>query len=126
MTNLNIDFERVPTAIDDEVIVEDEGQAALDFGDRATVRKVHRDAKAAETEFNEYIKTLMSTLQGRSFVRTVVYEWCHVATPSFVTEAAQTAFNEGERNVGQRLLASVIALAPQDYVKMLMETSNGR
>lgn len=122
-TDHAIDFERVPSALVDEP-GEPEVQLNLDYADREVTREAHKRAREREVVFDETLKGIMSTPQGRAFVRTIMFDWCHTEDSSFATDAGQMAFSAGERNIGQRLKAAVVRLAPTDFVKMLMENAN--
>ena len=43
---------------------------------------------------------------------------------SFSSDAMAMAFNEGNRNSGLALLATVNSLAPAEYIKMMQEANN--
>jgi hypothetical protein len=118
-----VDFERLPSALDNGPETE-EAQLNLDYADRDTTRAAHKSARAREIQFDETLAGIMSTPQGRAFVRVLLFEWCHVEDTTFAAEHAQMAFAAGERNVGQRLKAAVVRLAPNDFLKMLMENAN--
>lgn len=124
-TGAALDFETVPSALDDEPEA-DEVQLNLDYAERDTVRDAARTAKDREAVFDECLKGLMSTPTGRSFVRTVMFDWCRTEDSVYSTDHGQMSFAAGERNIGQRLKAAVVRVAPSDYVKMLMENANVR
>lgn len=73
------------------------------------------------------LQGLTSTREGRRFIF-LELERCHVFGMSIALDGdnafARTAFMEGERNVGNRLLAEVSSLFPKEYVELLRENSN--
>lgn len=50
-----------------------------------------------------------------------VLEACHIFASSHTGNALNTAFAEGERNIGLRLLNGIMAAAPDQYVQMMRE-----
>ena len=66
------------------------------------------------------VKTILSTKDGRAWMLSIL-EFCHIFAPSYTGEAFSTAFQEGQRNVGLRLLADVTRIAPEEYALMLRE-----
>ena len=92
--------------------------------DADPIESSQKDAKAknrlaALTE-NEDVIWLMSNKRGRRIVnrlldRTGVYRL------SFHTNALQMAFNEGNRNLGNSLLAQITVLCPERYTELLNE-----
>lgn len=85
-----------------------------------------RDAKLkqlAERETEDFI-WLMRDVRGRRFLWRTLSE-CHVFKTSF-TGNSQTFFNEGERNVGLRLLNRINTLCPERYLDMIREAQTDR
>jgi hypothetical protein len=66
----------------------------------------------------------MSSVAGRSWTRELL-ESCHIFHASFTGEALSSAFKEGERSIGLRLLAGIMRAYPEAYVQMMSE-QNGR
>lgn len=77
---------------------------------------------AARTEVDD-IKWLMSSKRGRRIVHRVL-EGAGVYRISFHTNALQMAFNEGNRNQGNALLAMVTTHCPERYIDLLNEAKN--
>jgi hypothetical protein len=73
----------------------------------------------------QVVKLLLSTEPGRSWVWRQL-EFCHVFAQSFDGEALGTAFNEGQRSVGLRLIGEVTRADPEAYVLMMREAADGR
>lgn len=83
-----------------------------------------RRLKNAQIVEQDDVKWLMNSKRGRRIVwRTL--ERTGVFRLSFNTNAMQMAFNEGNRNEGNALLTMVNAHAPDLYIEMLKEHTNG-
>lgn len=67
----------------------------------------------------------MTSKRGRRIVWRLLEE-AGVFRISFNPNAMQMAFNEGNRNYGNKLLASIHALCPELYPVMVREVTNGR
>jgi len=85
-------------------------------------RKKTKERLARETEQADY-RWLMATAQGRRIVWRML-ERAGVFRSSFSSDAMAMAFNEGNRNSGLALLATVNSLAPAEYIKMMQEAKN--
>lgn len=79
---------------------------------------------ARETEQGD-IKWLVSSKRGRRIVWRLL-DQAGVFRLSFNTNAAQMAFNEGNRNTGNRLLAMVNDVAPEAFTVMLKESKSDK
>lgn len=77
-----------------------------------------------ETEESDF-KWLMGSKRGRRIVWRLL-EQSGVFRSSFSTTAMQMAFNEGYRNLGNRMLALIHQHSPELYPIMLKEQINGR
>lgn len=86
------------------------------------IRNARQQAKR-DTETNKtIISTLMSTVQGRRWIW-LELSFAQVFTASETLDPARLAYNEGRRNTGLRLLASVTQHAPAMYVRMTEENT---
>ena len=77
-------------------------------------------APLAEKQEADDIKRLMAEPWGRRIARGVL-EHAGVFRLSFTRDAAETAFNEGGRNGGLRLLALIQTHAPDQCIPMMQE-----
>lgn len=68
---------------------------------------------------------LLSTRPGRRFVWSLMAD-CGIFRSSFDNSGSVTAFNEGRREIGLRVLADVNEAAPEQYLVMLRESQEGR
>lgn len=93
---------------------------SYDASDRTHVRLAEKAAKRAERERGVFIASLMSTATGRAWMLELL-EACHIFTTSHSSSALNTAFAEGERNIGLRLLNQIMDACPDDYVLMMKE-----
>jgi hypothetical protein len=91
---------------------------------RARVRQ-EKAAKAKLALDNAVIQNLMNTVAGRGWMRELL-EATHIFHSSYTGEALSSAFKEGERCIGLRILAEVMRACPQAYIQMMMEQSDGR
>lgn len=93
----------------------------VDDGAEGEARKLKARLRR-ETEESDY-KWLMSTARGRRIVWRML-EQSKVYQLSFSTDAMAMAFNEGNKNFGLQLLATISALAPAEYLEMIKEAKN--
>jgi hypothetical protein len=82
-----------------------------------------RKRMASETEELD-LKWLMSSKRGRRIVWRLL-EQSGVFRLSFNTNAMQMAFNEGNRNFGNRTLAQIHVFCPEFYSALVKENHNG-
>lgn len=87
--------------------------------EHATRDRLSRESEEADT------KWLMSSKRGRRIVWRLL-DQCGVFRLSFNTNAMAMAFAEGNRNVGNSMLARIHAVCPELYPTMLKEHRNGR
>lgn len=105
----------------DEDDVPDPHSPTPDVGDKRVVEARNRDMKRRE-------KRIRTTLAGMLTNRDV-REWlwdhltaCNVFSQSFVQgEPDSTAFNEGKRSIGNRLISEIVLADPAAYVTMMKE-----
>ena len=87
--------------------------------DREQVKDAARKAKWTREDELADVRAILATKEGRRFVWRYLTE-CSVFKTSF-TGNSQTFFNEGERNVGLKLMADVNDADPEAYIAMLRE-----
>lgn len=98
----------------------DDKDAPYNASDPEQVSKRKRDKGRKKKSEESVVKTLLSTKDGRAWMLSLL-EFCHIFTPSYTGEMFSTSFNEGQRNVGLRLLIDVTRVAPDEYTLMLRE-----
>ena len=89
-----------------------------DDAERKARKQLDRDAEA------EDFKWLMGSKRGRRIAWRLLEDF-GVFRLSFSTDPLQMAFNEGNRNFGNRVLALVHAHCPEKYPTMIKEQSDG-
>jgi len=88
--------------------------------DRKQIKKAKQAERARlERERNEDL-AVWSTVAGRAYTRRLLAE-CGVFRTSMAADPHWTAYNEGGRNVGLRLLARMTENAPELYALMERE-----
>lgn len=78
-----------------------------------------RNRLAKDTEESDF-KWLVSTKRGRRIVWRVL-EQTGVFRLSFNTNSMQMAFNEGNRNFGNKILAMINSVSPEAFTLMMKE-----
>ena len=92
--------------------------------DRAKSDKEVRDRIESENESID-IKWLMGNKRGRRIIWRLL-DQSGVFRLSFNSNSMTMAFNEGQRNFGNRMLAMIHTLCPELYPAMLKESQNAR
>lgn len=87
--------------------------------DEKQVKEAKRKEKDVRAQELEDIKFVLSSPQGRRFYWRYLSK-CGMFTTSF-TGNSGTYFKEGERNVGLRLYADMMAASPDSYLLMIKE-----
>ena len=77
-----------------------------------------------QTEIGDF-KWLMTQKRARRYVWRQL-EQAGVFQTSFTSDALQMAFNEGQRNLGLRILGFIHEHAPESYLEMLTEQNDRR
>jgi hypothetical protein len=88
-------------------------------------RRIARQDKIDDADVQEVIKTLLGLPKGRKFFWWLLEQTQQGQQP-FTSNALTTAFNCGELNVGQKVLARMVELDPVGYVTMLQERNDVR
>lgn len=95
-----------------------------DASDPSQVNQRNRDAKRRAIRHREVLGGIMSSSNGRAWLWDFL-GGCHMFVTSYTSERTHdTAFNEGERNVGLRLNAEMQRF-PEQYLLMLKENGKG-
>lgn len=97
-----------------------------DLSDPKYVEERKASAKQRQRTNDDAFAALLSSPSGRQWLFDFL-STCHVFTTTHRGEAPLTsAFCEGERNIGLRLIADTMRISPASFTKMLEENSNGR
>jgi len=93
--------------------------------DKEQVKGAKRKEKSRRE--NEVVDTqyILSSFNGRRFLWRYL-ELCGVFKTSFSPESSQAAFNEGQRNVGLRLLSDINEANPDAYLQMMKESKGDK
>src|SRR6266576_349368 len=97
----------------------------VDVSDRTQVRTARRSALAEEREEGERLAAFLGHPVARRWMWRLL-EACHTFGTSFDDNPYRTAFREGERNVGIRVLADIMRNCPHQYSVMTQEAENVR
>jgi hypothetical protein len=94
---------------------------------REGVRERNARLKREAAETRDVIVKVMSTNVGRRWIADLL-AMCHIYQDCLGTDARSSAFLLGERNVGLRLQADILAACPDYFLEMLREQGdrNGR
>lgn len=95
--------------------------------DTSDPRQVEKAIKAAKTKAEvreEGLLQLMKSVQGRAWLYGLI-ELCGPGQNPFVADALRTAFNCGELNIGNQLVAQCHACSTELYLVMMKENTNG-
>lgn len=91
-------------------------------GDRLAAKQ-RQEARDSELARKYSIELAMSTPMGRRFIWDQLAS-CHVFSMSYTPGSFDaTAFREGERNIGQRLMMDVQRFAPNEYLMAVRENA---
>ena len=96
-----------------------------DASNRKDIRRAEKDAKLDETMRIDFLRAAMSTIQGRAFFHDFL-EFCHLFADPFTGDALIEAYRKGERNVGLRTFADLLAHCPDYYIQMVKEANDRR
>jgi hypothetical protein len=95
------------------------------LGEKETEDKRNARAKRIQAGHDNAIRALMSHAETRAWVWDLLTE-CRVYGPVFDRSALQMAFNDGSRNVGLKLIAQIMRVAPDSYIQMSREAEIGK
>lgn len=96
----------------------------FDASDPDQVNQRNRDSKRRDLRHREVLRQIMQSAPGRAWLYDFLAE-CHMNSTSYTSERTHdTAFNEGERNVGLKMNAQMLRF-PAEYFLMLKENGKG-
>lgn len=105
---------------------ENEAEKSYDASDPKAVNNARKRAGRKKASELEVVRVLMNTTQGRAWMFDIL-QMCHISSPTFVRgDPHATSFQEGERNIGNRLLHDINRAAPDMYAKMCSEGGTDR
>lgn len=90
--------------------------------DPKQVKRRRVAARKAAKDDTAVMKAILDSALGRGWIWRFL-EQCHIFETSFSTDALTTAFREGERNQGLRVLSEVLRADPAAYLAMTKENT---
>ena len=97
---------------------------AYNASDETQVKKARKTAEVTEAHMLNEVRRIMGSTPGRRWIYKFL-EMSHVFGMSIIFgQPDRSAFNEGERNIGNMLLADVQNAAPELYLKMIAEAKS--
>lgn len=96
-----------------------------DASNEEDVAAAEEEARLLQTLRDEVVAEIMDTQKGRDWMHGLL-TFTGLFETSFDKNALQMAKNEGERNIGLRLLADIHRVCPEQYVVMIQEKADDR
>src|SRR6267154_4206594 len=94
---------------------------SFDASDPAAAANAEREAARKARDDADVLRKLMFSKQGRGFLYRRL-EMCHIYGNTFAGEETHvSAFQQGEENVGKRLMLEAMDASPDLYVQMIKE-----
>lgn len=91
--------------------------------DSADLKHAAKLARQSEREDEDTIRSIMATSAGRAWMYRKLVR-CHIYTNPYAQSDRDTAFQCGEMNIGQMLLAEVDRTCPDTYLLMMREAND--
>jgi hypothetical protein len=91
--------------------------------DRKSIRRLEKAAKLADAQRRQVITGLMSTSFGREWMWDLLTR-CHCFSVTFNGDALQSAFAEGERNIGIQLINDIMIACPDYFITAMRESND--
>lgn len=104
----------------DNVDEKTQSPSTFNASDPEQVAAKRRSAGKKKKADENVVKQIMSSQAGRAWMHSLLGS-CHCFSMSFTGEALSSAFKEGERNIGNMLISSIMATAPDEFIVMLKE-----
>ena len=83
------------------------------------IKYAETKSKLAQEKIDNDIKIVLSTDSGRSYIWKILSD-CGIFKSSF-TGSSETFFLEGKRSIGLNILADIMRIDPEAYLKMQMK-----
>ena len=90
--------------------------------DRKSIRAQEKRSAYIDRARGDFVRVMMSTIEGRLYVHEHL-STCHIFATTFNLNALQSAFAEGQRNIGLQLLNDVMRFCPEQYLPMMREAN---
>lgn len=91
-----------------------------DVSDPKQVKDASKKSIHRQRGIDNALKAMMEHRATRTWLFDLL-EFCNVYRSSFSTSGLIMAQNEGQRNVGLKVLSDIMRVSPQQYVSMLQE-----
>ena len=96
-----------------------------EIAEKRKQRRLANLDKSRRIARDDFLRAAVGTKQGREYIYWIL-ELCGMGRNPFTANALTTAFSCGELNVGQRIQAHIIEVAPNAFLKMLAEQEEDR
>ncbi len=97
----------------------------MDPHSKSDVRKAREAERVEGRDIDEFLRQMLALRQGRTYFWNLLAS-CGIGRNPFSADALTMAFAAGEMNVGQRILADIIRVAPERYIEMMGEQNERR
>ena len=97
--------------------------ADLSFGGEANTKSQKKRVQRARQKREKILRTVMGSPEGRSFVWQLLSD-AGVTRVTFAQCPYQTAFNEGQRNLGNKVFSEVLTMCPDLYQIAVKEANS--
>lgn len=87
---------------------------------RASVREAQKAARVADANRLAVVRNIASSQEGRSYLWDAL-SGSHIFSSTYTESPIRSAFLEGERNAGLRLLGDIMAACPDQFLQMMRE-----
>jgi hypothetical protein len=91
-----------------------------DASNRKQIREAEKAARRADKDRVEFLRATLNHVQGRTWFYTLLAD-CHCFNQPPTFDPHKDYFALGERNVGLRIFAEIIAHCPDQYLQMMKE-----
>jgi hypothetical protein len=93
-----------------------------DAGDAKQVAERGRKTRREQAEHDTMLKGIMESTPGRRWIWRLLTK-CNVFSTSFHENSRVTAFLEGKRDIGLNIIADIMRICPDEYVRMAGENT---
>ena len=91
-------------------------QLIKNTSDENEIREAKIKAKLQQDQFDNSLKAILATSEGQTVLWKILSD-CRLFQSSF-TGSSETFFLEGKRSVGLMLLADIMRIDPEAFIKM--------
>lgn len=93
-----------------------------DASNRKDIRKAEKESALGDARRIAFLRQSLSSAEGREWFYDFLNS-CHLFADPFTGDALWEAYAKGERNIGLRVFAEIIANAPDQYLRMMREAT---